>query len=103
MSLLGFEEPSLQWTRTAVSGWSKPAVLFWVANGSVWPMLSKNGLGVRASLLMAPSRRPAGGGADRKWSVHRQSDANDPYATSVLRPNIRFAPIPLKDSLQVDQ
>jgi len=35
MSLLGFEEPSLQWTRTAVSGWSKPAVLFWVANGSV--------------------------------------------------------------------
>jgi hypothetical protein len=35
--------------------------------------------------------------------AHGQNGAFDPYATSVPRPNIRFAPILLKDSLQVDQ
>ena len=36
-------------------------------------------------------------------SAHGQNGAFDPYATSVPMPNIRFAPILLKDSLQVDQ
>jgi hypothetical protein len=35
--------------------------------------------------------------------AHGQNGAFDPYATSVRRPNIRFAPILLKDSLQVDE
>jgi hypothetical protein len=35
--------------------------------------------------------------------AHGQNGAFDPNATSVPRPNIRFAPILLKDSLPVDQ